>query len=43
MNSYFISGVITSPFVWGKIVSCLIAIVMLIAGIYLAVYKIHKN
>ena len=39
----FINVVISSPFVWGKIVSGLIGVVILIAGIYLAVYKVHKN
>ena len=38
-----ISGVISSPFVWGKITCCLIAVVMLIAGIYLAICRIHRN
>ena len=34
---------VSSPFVLGKIVCCLIAIVMLITGIYLAICKIHRN
>lgn len=38
-----VNGVINSPFIWGKIVSGLIGVVIFIAGIYLAVYKIHKN
>lgn len=38
-----ISVVISSPFVWGKIASCLIAFLMIIAGIYLAICKIHRN
>ena len=32
-----------SPFVWGKIACCLPAVVMLIAGTYLAICKIHRN
>lgn len=38
-----VNGVISSPFILGKIVSGLIGVVMLIAGIYLAICKIHKN
>lgn len=38
-----ISGVISSPFIWGKIACGLIAIVMIVAGIYLGIRKIHRN
>ncbi len=38
-----IAGVISSPFVWGKITCGLIAIGMLIVGIYLGIRKIHRN
>lgn len=38
-----IYGSISSPFLLGRIICLLIAAIMLSAGIYLAITKIHKN
>ena len=44
----FIEGIVifagvSSPFLWGRIACAVIGVVMLSAGIYAAVYRIHKN
>ncbi|MBR1765089.1 MAG: hypothetical protein IJ746_06800 [Ruminococcus sp.] len=34
---------VSSPFLWGRIACAVIGVLMLAAGIFAAVYRIHKN